>query len=396
MPCRAITRRIIGILDVRIDGAPPEVGAQFQKDLDAQVDTKHYFLAPRARMHELMAQLDALDRRLRRRPVPAGAAQARPAPTSSCSSRSPVRARASAGSSRSSAPTPATCCRKVRTLRRLHRQRSAHSATRAALDLLSDDPRTLPDEHPKVPPASADPSRSRPRSRRSPRAHRTGLGHARQRARRRGRGHGDLLRRSRHERGARRSRAAAPGSSSAASSRSRSDARGSLRGTVRPMSGSMSRCLFSWRRAAGRTRRPRRCSSCRRARHDYYALPFPNDLHRKADGTLDLTNFPTNSLIVDQYRMVAETLDGFALNAAMSSRFSDRSIRRRCPTCPARSADGASVYLVNIDAQFAAHRERTPIIVDFRTDQTQTIRATGSSCGHTPASGSTTARSTRS
>lgn len=48
-------RRIIGILDVRIDGAPPEVGAQFQRDLEAQVDIKHYFLAPRIRMHDLMA-----------------------------------------------------------------------------------------------------------------------------------------------------------------------------------------------------------------------------------------------------------------------------------------------------------------------------------------------------
>ena len=48
-------RRIIGILDVRVDGAPPEIGAQFQKDLEAQVDIKHYFLAPKMRMHDLMA-----------------------------------------------------------------------------------------------------------------------------------------------------------------------------------------------------------------------------------------------------------------------------------------------------------------------------------------------------
>src|SRR5262249_40952299 len=40
---------------VRIDGAPPEVGAQFQKDLEAQVDIKHYFLAPRSRMKDMMS-----------------------------------------------------------------------------------------------------------------------------------------------------------------------------------------------------------------------------------------------------------------------------------------------------------------------------------------------------
>jgi hypothetical protein len=54
-PTGADKRRIIGILDVRIDGAPPEIGAQFQKDLEAQVDIKHYFLAPRSRMKDILA-----------------------------------------------------------------------------------------------------------------------------------------------------------------------------------------------------------------------------------------------------------------------------------------------------------------------------------------------------
>ena len=58
LPGGADKRRIIGILDVRIDGAPPEVGAQFQKDLEAQVENikAAYFLAPKMRMHDLMAQ----------------------------------------------------------------------------------------------------------------------------------------------------------------------------------------------------------------------------------------------------------------------------------------------------------------------------------------------------
>jgi len=54
-PASGDPRRIIGILDVRVDGAPAEVGVQFQRDLEAQVDTKHYFLAPRVRMHDRMA-----------------------------------------------------------------------------------------------------------------------------------------------------------------------------------------------------------------------------------------------------------------------------------------------------------------------------------------------------
>ena len=107
---------------------------------------------------------------------------------------------------------------------------------------------------------------------------------------------------------------------------------------------------------------------------DYYALPFPNDLHRKADGTLDLTGFPTNSLIVEQYRMVAQTLDGFGLNSAMSSRFSDAIDPSTLPYPTGSLADGASVYLVNIDASSPNNGKRTPIIADFRTDQTNTIK----------------------
>ena len=54
---------------------------------------------------------------------------------------------------------------------------------------------------------------------------------------------------------------------------------------------------------------------------DFYALPFPNDLRRHDDATLDLSLFPTHSLIVDQMRAAAETLDGFGLNSAIFARF---------------------------------------------------------------------------
>ena len=56
---------------------------------------------------------------------------------------------------------------------------------------------------------------------------------------------------------------------------------------------------------------------------DFYALPFPNDLRRNDDGSLDLSQFPTNSVIAGQYRDVIETLDGFGMNEAIFARFSD-------------------------------------------------------------------------
>jgi hypothetical protein len=49
-------RRIIAILDVKVgEGVPPEIAAQFQKELNAQVDTKHYWLASHKRVHEALA-----------------------------------------------------------------------------------------------------------------------------------------------------------------------------------------------------------------------------------------------------------------------------------------------------------------------------------------------------
>jgi len=106
---------------------------------------------------------------------------------------------------------------------------------------------------------------------------------------------------------------------------------------------------------------------------DYYTLPFPDDLHRNADGTLDLDAFPTNSLIVDQYRQVAEALDGWALNAAMSSRMSDAIDPTSLPDPAGSVVPGASVYVVNIDSQSPDFDKRTPVIADFRTDPTNTI-----------------------
>jgi len=48
-------RRIIGVLDVRVEGVPPEIQRQFQSDLEKQLDSNEYWLAPEQRMRELMA-----------------------------------------------------------------------------------------------------------------------------------------------------------------------------------------------------------------------------------------------------------------------------------------------------------------------------------------------------
>lgn len=106
---------------------------------------------------------------------------------------------------------------------------------------------------------------------------------------------------------------------------------------------------------------------------DFYALPFPNDLRRDTDGTLDMSLFPTNALIADQYREAAGTLDGFGLNQAVFARF-DGALDPTSLQDPAGSlAEGAAVYLVDVDPESPQRGQRAPIAVRFRAEPTQTI-----------------------
>ena len=106
---------------------------------------------------------------------------------------------------------------------------------------------------------------------------------------------------------------------------------------------------------------------------DFYALPFPNDVWRKPDGTLDLSQFPTNSLLVDTYRAAAEQLDGFGVNSAIYARFEGPLDPTSIPD-PAGSLEvDAAVYLVDIDLDSPSRGERTPIAARFRADGTVTL-----------------------
>jgi hypothetical protein len=47
-------KRIVGILDVRVEGVPKEIARQFQADLEKQLASTTYWLATQQRMRELM------------------------------------------------------------------------------------------------------------------------------------------------------------------------------------------------------------------------------------------------------------------------------------------------------------------------------------------------------
>ncbi|MDB4955342.1 MAG: hypothetical protein JWO36_2911 [Myxococcales bacterium] len=106
---------------------------------------------------------------------------------------------------------------------------------------------------------------------------------------------------------------------------------------------------------------------------DFYALPYPNDLHRHDDGSLDLSQFPTNSLLVEDYRSHAESLDGFSLNGAIFARFDGPLDPTSLPDPAASMQPSASVYIINVDERSPDRGQRTPVIAHFRPDGTQTI-----------------------
>jgi hypothetical protein len=52
---KGLKRKIVGVLEIRADGIPAEQKAQFQTNLEAQLDSKHYWLSPESRMHAILA-----------------------------------------------------------------------------------------------------------------------------------------------------------------------------------------------------------------------------------------------------------------------------------------------------------------------------------------------------
>src|SRR5215467_9045913 len=97
---------------------------------------------------------------------------------------------------------------------------------------------------------------------------------------------------------------------------------------------------------------------------DLYALPFPNDLRRTATG-LDLAKMPAPSPLVQIFRDAAATLDGFGLNESIYVRFDGPIDPTSLPDAAGSLADGASLYLVDIDPQSAHKGEKVPIISTF-------------------------------
>lgn len=103
---------------------------------------------------------------------------------------------------------------------------------------------------------------------------------------------------------------------------------------------------------------------------DYYALPFPNDLRRRDDGTLDLDGHPRPNALIEEYLTTfAAKFEGFGTNAAIYFRFSAPIDPASLPATPEASLwPGASVYLVDVDPDSPERGQRRPLRFRFEPE----------------------------
>jgi hypothetical protein len=99
---------------------------------------------------------------------------------------------------------------------------------------------------------------------------------------------------------------------------------------------------------------------------DFFDLPYPNELHRGADGKLDLAGVPRPSDLVGQYLdEFVSTGYGFGTQSAVYFRLSGPLDPTTLPDPSATMQTGAAVFLVDVDPASPGHGERTPLKLAF-------------------------------
>lgn len=101
----------------------------------------------------------------------------------------------------------------------------------------------------------------------------------------------------------------------------------------------------------------------------FFDLPWPSDVRRTAEGTIDMTGFPTrrNPFVQRYLDAMTERLDGFGTNGAVYFRFSRTIDAGALPERPEQSLeDGAAVFLVDVDPDSPDVGTRHPIALHFQ------------------------------
>jgi len=116
------------------------------------------------------------------------------------------------------------------------------------------------------------------------------------------------------------------------------------------------------------------------ASEDLYAIPYPNDIRIKQDGTIDLAGYDRDK--PELIRLYLETvaknqLGGFGLASAIYLRFRDDIAPEVCgPVSAADSAaPGSSIFLADIDPSSPGYGERVPLRWKYVPDEQKYIGA---------------------
>jgi hypothetical protein len=107
------------------------------------------------------------------------------------------------------------------------------------------------------------------------------------------------------------------------------------------------------------------------ARASFYDAPFPSDDLRNADGTIDVSRFPNpnNVDIANQLlALIARDARGFSVAGAIFFRASAPLDPTSLPDVDGSIADGASIFLVGIDAGGPDYLTRIPLDITFTAD----------------------------
>ena len=99
----------------------------------------------------------------------------------------------------------------------------------------------------------------------------------------------------------------------------------------------------------------------------FYALPYPNDLRLRSDGTIDLDeHLRPNELIGEYIDTAANKTAGFGTNSAIFVRFDGEIDPLSLPAdATASRSESASVYLVDVDVDSPTYGERVPLRFRF-------------------------------
>jgi len=107
---------------------------------------------------------------------------------------------------------------------------------------------------------------------------------------------------------------------------------------------------------------------------DFYDAPWPSDLRRDDDGTIDLSDFPDPSSVdlVASYLLRGEDLPGFGTSAAMYVPFAEEDPDlSRLPTPEDSLVPGAAVFLMNIDPASEGWGETVPLRFELLPGETE-------------------------